>query len=211
MAKKRELPRPSSPAAKRSDSKAIVEAIIIAGRALAAEGIDDLSVRALAKRAGVGEASVYRYFPDKGALFAELFRQQHEHIVDTIERAVSDAESLDDGIRRGVTAFAGFSEQEERLRRALNFDVPLRWSLQEFAVATDRIRDILVRWASRYLPEVPASELERRFFYIIAVVRGVVRLRLLQPQRAPTRANQLAMLTTLVTAIAHGQLPAGSP
>ncbi|MCA3366430.1 MAG: helix-turn-helix transcriptional regulator, partial [Roseomonas sp.] len=51
---------------------AILEA---AARILEAEGLEAANTNAIAARAGVSIGSLYQYFPDKVAIFAELIRQ----------------------------------------------------------------------------------------------------------------------------------------
>jgi len=64
-------PQPE-PAPTTSDSAEIVEAIVAAVIAI---GDPNVSVNAIAERAGVGVASVYRYFPNKSAIYAEISRR----------------------------------------------------------------------------------------------------------------------------------------
>ena len=44
----------------------------VAGKILEKEGVEDLSLRALARRAGVSHAAPYRHFPDRESLLAAL-------------------------------------------------------------------------------------------------------------------------------------------
>ncbi|MFK7989308.1 MAG: TetR/AcrR family transcriptional regulator [Sandaracinaceae bacterium] len=193
--KKRPLARPEPPSATRSDSKAIVEAILTAGEELAARGLGEVTVAAIATRAGVGTASVHRYFPDKGALFAELFRRQHARVLDGLERALAESTTLEDAARRCTESFAGFDEEEARLRRALNTDVPLSWSLDELAPVLDGSIDTIVEGIRRYLPDVPDAVLRERVFYVVGLGRGIVMLRLLRPERAPSTESSVDFIT----------------
>lgn len=192
--KKRPLARPDPPRATRSDSKAIVEAILIAGEELAAQGLEEVTVAAIATRAGVGTASVHRYFRDKGALFAELFRRQHTRILDRLAAALAASTTLDEATRKTIESFAGFDEQEAGLRRALNVDVPLSWSLDELASVLDRTLDILFDGVRPYLLSLPEPVLRERLFHAVGVVRGTVMLRLLRPERAPPTEVSVAFL-----------------
>src|SRR3954463_12046059 len=63
-------------------------------------GYASATVSAVARRAGVATGSVYRHFPSKGELFAELFRRAAQREVDAVARAM-DA----DGIAGAVEVF----------------------------------------------------------------------------------------------------------
>ena len=69
------LAPPQAPAPSRPESTAIVDALVAAALELG----PDASVNAIAERAGVGVASLYRYFPSKASILAELARRaQHD-------------------------------------------------------------------------------------------------------------------------------------
>ncbi len=57
-------------------SRATVEAIVQAGYAVVAErGLDATTTQHIADRAGIGIGSLYEYFPNKEAVFTEMFRR----------------------------------------------------------------------------------------------------------------------------------------
>ena len=209
MKKKKPLLRPAPPDAKRSDSKDIVEAIITAGHELASSGLHKVSVAAVAARAGVGNASVYRYFPDKGALFAEIFRRQHQSVLQRLRATLTESTSLREATWRSIEGFAGFDEEEAKLRRALNFDVPLGWSMAELVPVLDASMDLIAAQLARFLPELSEAEVEQRVFYSVGFVRGAVMMRLLRPERSPDREAMLKILSETVYQIMRGKFPNG--
>ena len=88
---------------------AVRERIVVAGRDQVAEGgYASASVQAVAARAGVATGSVYRHFPSKSDLFAEVFRRASQREVDVVrEVAESDPERpAQDRIAAGLEAFA---------------------------------------------------------------------------------------------------------
>ena len=79
-----------------------------AARGQVAEGgYASASVQAVARRAGVATGSVYRHFPSKAELFAEVFRRASQRELDVVA-AVTGDESLPPGERvaAAVDAFA---------------------------------------------------------------------------------------------------------
>jgi AcrR family transcriptional regulator len=98
------------------------ERIVTAARELiAAGGYQRAQVAAVAERAGVAVGTVYRHFPSKADLFAEVFREASQREVD----AMRDAVAADPGARaaervaRGVETFARRALRGRRLAWAL--------------------------------------------------------------------------------------------
>ena len=74
---------------------------------LAEGGYASASVVAVARRAGVATGSVYRHFPSKGDLFAEVFRRASQREVDVLrldDRPARAGRAAARGLGRGVRA-----------------------------------------------------------------------------------------------------------
>jgi AcrR family transcriptional regulator len=104
--------------------------ITTAARELIAEGgYVAAQVAAVADRAGVAVGTVYRHFPSKSDLFAEVFREASQHEVDAMRAATEgDARVRDsatrfmsapDRIAAGIEAFARRALRGRRLAWAL--------------------------------------------------------------------------------------------
>lgn len=94
--------------------------IVAAAHALvAARGYAGCSVALVADAAGVATGSVYRHFPDKGALFAEVFRTATQREVDAVAEAGSNPGPIEERIARAVETFAGRALKAPRLAYAL--------------------------------------------------------------------------------------------
>jgi AcrR family transcriptional regulator len=95
--------------------------IVTAARELIAEGgYVAAQVAAVAERAGVAVGTVYRHFPSKSDLFAEVFREASQHEVDAMRDAVAapDAPAAE-RVAAGVEAFARRALRGRRLAWAL--------------------------------------------------------------------------------------------
>ena len=69
----------------RARRDAVRERIVAAAREQVGEGgYASASVQAIARRAGVATGSVYRHFPSKAALFAEVFRRASQRELDLV-------------------------------------------------------------------------------------------------------------------------------
>ncbi len=88
----------------RARAVAVRERIVAAALdQLADGGYASASVVAVARRAGVATGSVYRHFPSKGELFAEVFRRASQREVDAL--AAIDAGSVAERLAAWVEAF----------------------------------------------------------------------------------------------------------
>ena len=74
----------------RKDAKRNRGAIVDAARELFSESAD-VSMCEVARRAGVGQATLYRNFPDRAALVAEVLEEQLEHIAQVSAECAGDA------------------------------------------------------------------------------------------------------------------------
>jgi AcrR family transcriptional regulator len=97
------------------------ERILSAARELIAHGgYREASVAAVAARAGVATGSVYRHFPSKAELFAEVFRRASQHEVDATLAAARACDG--DARMRMAAAIETFARRALRGRR-------LAWAL----------------------------------------------------------------------------------
>ncbi|MBW8482451.1 TetR/AcrR family transcriptional regulator [Actinomadura parmotrematis] len=96
------------------------ERVLAAALALVAEhGYRGCSVTAVAERAGMATGSVYRHFPAKADLMAEVFRTASRREVDAVARAASLEASAAERVAATVRTFAGRALRSPRLAYAL--------------------------------------------------------------------------------------------
>jgi AcrR family transcriptional regulator len=95
--------------------------ITTAARELIAEGgYVAAQVAAVADRAGVAVGTVYRHFPSKSDLFAEVFREASQHEVDAMRAAINATSGpAADRIAIGIETFARRALRGRRLAWAL--------------------------------------------------------------------------------------------
>jgi AcrR family transcriptional regulator len=77
------------------------------------------SVAAVAERAGVATGTVYRHFPSKAELFAEVFRVASQHEVDAVAAAAAAHTTSAGQIAAAVETFARRALRGRRLAWAL--------------------------------------------------------------------------------------------
>src|SRR5262249_35311790 len=94
--------------------------IIRAARGLIAEGgYVAAQVAPVADRAGVAVGTVYRHFPSKSDLFAEVFRGASQHEVDAMRDAIDSPGPASVRMAAGIETFARRALQGRRLAWAL--------------------------------------------------------------------------------------------
>lgn len=97
-------PTPRTEARKAAARERIVESAIAQ---LDEGGYASATVQAVARRAGVATGSVYRHFPSKSELFAEVFRRATQREIDVLaELARAGAGPVVERVAAGVEAFA---------------------------------------------------------------------------------------------------------
>jgi len=104
-------------ATERTEARRIAtrERIVAAAHELiAAGGYREAAVVAVAERAGVATGTVYRHFPSKSELFAEVFRRASQREVDAVAAAIAGG-----GVAAGVETFARRALRARRLAWAL--------------------------------------------------------------------------------------------
>jgi AcrR family transcriptional regulator len=98
------------------------ERIVTAARELVARGgYAEAQVAAVASRAGVATGTVYRHFPSKAELFAEVFRNASQHEVDAVVEAARE--------NGGTTAPARIAAAVETFARRALRGRRLAWAL----------------------------------------------------------------------------------
>jgi AcrR family transcriptional regulator len=96
------------------------ERILSAALAIVAErGYAGCSVSAVARRAGVATGSVYRHFPAKTDLVAEVFRTASQREVDAVARAAALERTAAEAVAAVIETFAGRAMRAPRMAYAL--------------------------------------------------------------------------------------------
>ena len=81
-------------------------------------GNDSVSMREIAKQAGLAISSIYQYFPDKNAILEAIMRSYFDSIRELITSFLYDVETFDDlqgGINFGVDLFYCLFKQDPAL------------------------------------------------------------------------------------------------
>jgi AcrR family transcriptional regulator len=81
---------------------------------IAKHGFEAMTLRQLAEQVGIQPGSIYRYFPSKGKLLAQL---QIEHLEFLLSHWLEEVKNLDDSVLVRLEAFVDFHIRYHTLRR----------------------------------------------------------------------------------------------
>ncbi|MCJ2070457.1 TetR/AcrR family transcriptional regulator [Methylobacterium sp. J-030] len=118
---------------------------------LAAEGVDALSLRGVARRVGVSAMAPYRYFPDKAALLAAVARHGFEGLATAMKDASSSGDPREALVAIGV-AYVAYAIDHPALFR-LMFGSRCRSSDPDLRGARDATYAVLSGTVARAYPE----------------------------------------------------------
>ena len=160
-----------------SRSKETFGAILEAtARILEAEGLEAANTNAIAARAGVSVGSLYQYFPDKAAIFAELIRQAETGLGDMLEKLLTHTagQSLEDRLKLLVKAGVAQQMARPQLGRILDYleaTLPADATLQ---AADERILRLIMQLLREHeegiaRPVTPATALD-----VLSIFKGIV-------------------------------------
>ena len=195
MAKHRDplAPQPP-PAPTRTDSAEIVEAIVTAAIHLG----PDVSINHVARRAGVGVASVYRYFPNKAAIYAEISRRLQSDSLERMRRILREPNlSVQEAVAECCRAAVVAPGVSPELRSALNLAVPLSWSHENAHEVFSATIVEFTNWLAGRL-ETPPPDLSARVFVAFAAARGIVMVSRILPDLAPDDETLARHMTSMV-------------
>ena len=103
----------------RADARRNREKLLKAAAALfAAEGTD-VSLEAVAKRAGVGIGTLYRHFPTRDALIAETYRNEVDHVAegaDELLAALPPDQAMEEWLERFIVYVAAKRGMSDALK-----------------------------------------------------------------------------------------------
>jgi len=171
--------RPAKPrkqplqARSRETYAAILEAT---ARILEAEGLEAANTNAIAERAGVSVGSLYQYFPDQAAIFAELGLTPETELGDMLEVLVSSTRGQALEERLGLLVQAGVAQQMARPQLARLLDY-LEATLPEdpkLRAADERILNMIGRLLHEHRDMIARPATVTTALDVLSIVKGMV-------------------------------------
>ncbi|HLZ19569.1 MAG TPA: TetR/AcrR family transcriptional regulator [Smithellaceae bacterium] len=159
----------------KSEAKLARQALIIeaAERVFAVKPFTEVSIRDIAREAGISHASIYRYFPDQQSLFIEAFLQGAGEISVTLEKLIDNANMPD--ILKITDAYVAYlmdNDQYFRMMTHFMLDGSLSAEkIEKLNAAERRVFDQFDKMFQKMKKPEPVRELSHAFF---AALNGVL-------------------------------------
>ncbi|MDD4974128.1 MAG: TetR/AcrR family transcriptional regulator [Bacteriovorax sp.] len=108
-------------------------------------GVAGLSIREVAKKAGVTHQAPYRHFSDKEALLAALaqdgFEKMHQQISQSMAKEIKPFEKL---LKLGLGYFSWASEHPDHFRLMFSQNIPEFETSESLKIAADKILELVL-------------------------------------------------------------------
>ena len=173
----------SNPAAKprkrplQTRSRETVAVILEAtARILEAEGLEAANTNAIAARAGVSIGSLYQYFPDKSAIFAELIHKAEADLGDNLEMLLARTAGLALEERVVILVKAGVGQQMQRpqLARILDYLEASFRTDPILKAADERILRLIMQLLEEHKESIARPVSPATASDILSIVKGMV-------------------------------------
>ena len=103
---------------KKQEKQARRDIIIQAAeRVFAGKPFNEVTIRDIAKEAGISHASIYRYFPDQQTLFVEAFLKGADDIIEFLESLINENKAV--SIEKVTDKFIGYLIENDRYFRMM--------------------------------------------------------------------------------------------
>jgi AcrR family transcriptional regulator len=140
--------------------------VAAAERVFAVKPFDRVSIRDIAREAGISHASIYRYFPDQRALFVEAFLRGAEKLGRLVENTAGG------GIVSIAETYIRFLiENDQYFRMMTHFMLDGSLSGEQLERLNAAERKLLERLDSMFAPAKDARKISHAFF---AAMNGVL-------------------------------------
>lgn len=163
---------------------------------------EELTLRAVARRAGVSQTAPYRHFSDKGALLAAVAETGFSKLDVRCKSALSKAKGPEQRLHRLGTAYVRFALEEPALYR-LMFGAELGQFKREYPVLADgakQVYDLLGTTVAALLPDAAAAnEVETACVAAWSLVHGLASLLIDRSIERPS--SQVTAMVGQVTAL----------
>lgn len=130
---------------------------------------NEVSVRKIAREAGIAPTAIYRYFPDKQSLFCAAYERDAQRLLKVVAETIGDGGELkiEELSMKYIEFFRKYSQSFKILA---NFTVDETISedcTRMLNLATRPIIDQVERYFRRFQPEIEARVLARSYFAAI--------------------------------------------
>ncbi|GAB3577739.1 TetR/AcrR family transcriptional regulator [Amycolatopsis endophytica] len=127
----------------RADARRNKEVLLDAAAAVFVASGVEAPIRAIAAKAGVGTATIYRHFPTRADLIVAVYRHQVEALAEAGPDLLAACETPYDALARWIDLFVDFVVTKQGLATVLQSDDPCYDPLHEYFL--DRLEPVCTR------------------------------------------------------------------
>lgn len=142
---------------------------------LVKQGTDACTTNAIARVSGVSIGSLYQYFPNREAIFAELSRRHVEEMLAVLfsEVAALDSSSLRVGVRRLVTLMIELHRRDPEFHRALETSEPGLGARAHLAKMEAQVLEVARTYLAAHQQELAVNDIDRAAFIVVTSIEAV--------------------------------------
>ncbi|MDN3029661.1 helix-turn-helix domain-containing protein [Streptomyces sp. S.PB5] len=178
----------------RKDAARNHDAIVVAAREEFAEHGDDASLKAIARRAGVGIATLYRHFPSRAALLETVYADDVVDTVDALCRTAGDGPAVRTAAGGAPQPWAALVGWLGQLAGAVAEDAALRGTFTDRPCTLEPCRAALGDTVARLLTDAGVRLPSRQGMDADQLLRTVVTVAVSPFLSEAERARALAVL-----------------
>lgn len=179
--------------------------IAAASELLAAHGLAGMTTNHVARRAGVSIGSLYRYFPSKEAIVAEINLRDRRAAADQlVARFDGLAHDFEGTVRAALRGFVEVRGRRASTRLSMMRDVPIAWIHKGSTEVWSAVIDVTAVALRRVRPELDDHTARLRVFTALHAIQGVTTGLVLWPSDAVVSDDVVELLARLVTAMLLG-------
>ncbi|MDJ0839355.1 MAG: TetR/AcrR family transcriptional regulator [Acidobacteriota bacterium] len=165
----------------------------VSAKLVAEVGVDGVKTSEIARRAGITLASLYRYFPNKTAIFKRLVERMFEKLRPNLDNFLKEFD-LDNGLDQLVDTYAGFYRSEPGYAQL--------WSgiqaIPELAeLDMDDLHEnarLIADGAQRMLPHIDRETLHAIAMVVARSTGAILRLELEETEMAADLQRELKLM-----------------
>jgi AcrR family transcriptional regulator len=117
-------------------------------------GVEKLSLRGIARSAGVSQTAPYRHFKDKNALLAEIATQAFLDLYQATSRHIRDDQSASNNIKATGSAYLAFAiDNPEKYKLMFGPSIQSRYDYPDMVSAGDKSFNVLISQVERGIAE----------------------------------------------------------
>lgn len=199
----------------RRREETLTEILAIAVDLMTADGVAAVSLAEVARRLGIQQPSLFKYFPSKLALYDALFASAARQVADVFRAAVSTADPGLPALRKSVDALARFAMANQALAQLLFWRpvpgfIPSETAYADAIAFTDAMRAVVGEAVERGQLHPDAAS-EEGLAVLSSLIAGAMTQQLANEPGVPVENGRFVALLPQLIDMFAAAYPASKP